>query len=167
MKTLYQMCWEIKRRKREQEWATRVRSGWTVYWDTPCEEAGYDQKEDTKEWGNNREGIDTAHKLTGFHIRDSGDVPRMERLIKCICFEEHCVSAELENQEKKKRTKNMGNESEIRMDDIGAPFLRQIYNQKRTRRVEEQKRRNRHCCAQTHWDSYPWQRRPATNGEAD
>ena len=38
-----------------------------------------------------REGIDTAHKLTLFHIRDSGDLPRIERLIKCVCKVEHCI----------------------------------------------------------------------------
>jgi hypothetical protein len=43
------------------------------------------QKEDTKEWGKNREGIDTAHKLTPTHILDSRDLPRIERLIKRNC----------------------------------------------------------------------------------
>jgi hypothetical protein len=54
-----------------------------------------------KEWGNNREGIDTAHKLTERHALDSGDVPRMERLIKRICIVEHCISRIGKSREEK------------------------------------------------------------------
>ena len=65
------------------------------------------QKEDMKEWGNDREGIDTAHKLTGFHIRDSGDLPQIERLIKLkrICTEKHCIRRVGKSREEKE-TKN-------------------------------------------------------------
>ena len=60
--------------------------GMRIY--TPISEAGYDPKEDTHNKGatiRGREGIDTALKLTVAHILDSGDLPRIERLIKCLC----------------------------------------------------------------------------------
>ena len=59
------------------------------------------QKEDTKEWGNDREGIDTAHKLTVTHTIDSGDLPRIERLIKRICKVEHCIRRVGKSREEK------------------------------------------------------------------
>jgi len=93
------------------------------------------QKEDTKEWGKNREGIDTAHKLTVTHILDSRDLPRIERLIKCLCTAEHCITRVGKSREQE-RTR-MGNEGEIRMEDINAD----------TERRDEwgnKERRNRH-----------------------
>ena len=68
------------------------------------------------EWGNKERRNRHWHKLTGSHIRDRGDIPQIERLIKCVCIREHCITRVGKSREQE-RTR-MGREGEIRMEDI-------------------------------------------------
>ena len=86
---------------------------------TPKVKAVNQQRDKTTrdEWGNKeRRNRHCWHKLTLNHIRGRGDLPRIERLIKCFCIVEHCITRV--GKPREEESTRMDNEGEIRMEDI-------------------------------------------------